>query len=403
MIPTLTQIVLLVGGAAAAAAPFTAQTTDGDVVRGTLQQLGDGKIVLATDAGPRELDFGTLLRLAPEQTPRTSHEAAPATVILTDGTALPAASVELSEGSAAVTPADGEPLGIASRQVERIHFGAPPAAGDTQWQRMLAVEATGDLLVVRKGEVLDYLEGLVRSVGDETVQFEFDGDMLDVRRARVAGIIFYQSSRQALADPVCHVHDAAGATFAAASVELDDASLRLSTVGGIEIVRPLSEITALDFSQGKLLYLSDLEWDTSRTRWRPLIEPAEPPAVLATFYGPRRDRGFDESMLTLDGTPYAKGLALHSRSEVVYRLPPGYRRLVAVAGIADSARPAGNVRLVISGDGRELFAAEIRGSEAAVPLDVEISGVRQLTILVDFGADLDVGDRLYLCDARIVK
>ncbi len=74
-----------------------------------------------------------------------------------------------------------------------------------------------------------------------------------------------------------------------------------------------------------------------------------------------------------------------------------------MAGIDDRVRPAGNVRLVISGDDRELFAQTVTGSDEPLALNVDITGVKRLKILVDFGEQLDLADCLDLCDARITK
>ena len=88
---------------------------------------------------------------------------------------------------------------------------------------------------------------------------------------------------------------------------------------------------------------------------------------------------------------------------MVYRLPGRFGRFKAIVGIDDSVRPNGNVRLVISGDDRVLLEATIDGSDEPKPVDLDISGVRRLRILVDFGQRLDVADHLDLCEARIVK
>jgi len=124
---------------------------------------------------------------------------------------------------------------------------------------------------------------------------------------------------------------------------------------------------------------------------------------LATFYRPRGNRGLESAELMLGGKTYRRGLALHSRSELDYRLPGEFSRLLAVAGIDDRVRPGGNVRLVIRGDGRVLFDETIRGADEPRPLEIDIAGVKRLQIVVDYGEDLDVGDHLDLCEARMVK
>jgi hypothetical protein len=50
-----------------------------------------------------------------------------------------------------------------------------------------------------------------------------------------------------------------------------------------------------------------------------------------------------------------------------------------------------------------LFDEAIRGADEPRQLDISLAGVRRLQILVDYGEDLDVGDHLNLCEARIVK
>ncbi len=121
------------------------------------------------------------------------------------------------------------------------------------------------------------------------------------------------------------------------------------------------------------------------------------------FYAPRQDRNFQSNPLQLAGKQYAKGLAIHSRTEVVYRLPGSFNRLKAVAGIDDSVRPQGNVRLVIRGDNNVLLDTPIAGTDAPKTIDLDLSGVRRLSILVDFGDRAGIGDHLDMCNARITK
>ena len=124
---------------------------------------------------------------------------------------------------------------------------------------------------------------------------------------------------------------------------------------------------------------------------------------MATLYQPRRDRSFDGGKLLLAGRAYEKGLAIHSRSELVYRLTDDFRRFRAVVGIDDRVREGGNVKLVIAKDGQVLWSKSVDGKQPPLELDLDVAGVRRLSILVDFGEDLDIADHLNLCDARLTK
>ena len=107
--------------------------------------------------------------------------------------------------------------------------------------------------------------------------------------------------------------------------------------------------------------------------------------------------------MKLAGKAYKKGVSLTSRTELVYKVPARSKRFMALAGIDDNVGNLGSVQLEILGDGRKLYSGKLTGADEPVELDLDLSGVRRLTILVDFGDDLDVADHLNLCDARIVK
>ena len=76
---------------------------------------------------------------------------------------------------------------------------------------------------------------------------------------------------------------------------------------------------------------------------------------------------------------------------------------MAHAGIDPRVRDGGDVKLVVMGDEKRLFDSVLearRGREK--PAD-RFARVNRLTILVDYGQDLDVGDYVNLGDARLMK
>ena len=91
-----------------------------------------------------------------------------------------------------------------------------------------------------------------------------------------------------------------------------------------------------------------------------------------------------------------------------YRIAGDYTRFQAVAGIDDSVRRGGTstkmCRLIIKGDGKRLFDQRNQNDDAPRPIELDVTGVRDLEILVDFGSDmLDICDHLDLADAKLLK
>ena len=110
--------------------------------------------------------------------------------------------------------------------------------------------------------------------------------------------------------------------------------------------------------------------------------------------------------LVLDKKTYDVGLGLNSFSHLEYKLDGQYKTFVATAGIDDAVRPAGNATLTILGDGKELCKPmDLTGKdEHPVELRLDLSGVKVLTIQVDYGPDkVAVGDHVDIVGARLVK
>jgi len=74
----------------------------------------------------------------------------------------------------------------------------------------------------------------------------------------------------------------------------------------------------------------------------------------------------------------------------------------------------GDVEVIFRGDNKVLFKSETKATETtgkgavrrAAPqlIDLDVTGIVELEIFVDFGSDKrDIGDRLYLGNARLLK
>jgi hypothetical protein len=411
------------------AADVTAATLDGSSIAGRLESWANGKVVLATVGGHRQLPEAELLSLrrpADEAAP-TASDLAPA-VELVDGTMLPITGYRHSGDRATVVldrpTAVGEPtVAVAARQIAAVRLQPLGADLARQWDEIRTLGLPGDVLVVlkRDGQSLDYVEGIIGNVSAKDVQFTMDGQSVRIELAKVAGLVYYRSAelaagrtdRQPDDQPDCVLVGGNALRINASRVRLDDGLLNVTTSDGVKLTWPWDDFSMADFSAGKLVYLSDLE--PAAQQWAPLVGlPAA--ASLASDYGrPRRDQSAFGGPLAIRFPPdetadsagheetYGKGLALRSRTQVEYRLPRGFRRFVAVAGIEPSASVSGNVRLTIQGDGRPLMETVVAGDSPPLPIELDVAGVKRLAITVDYGENLDTGDWLNLCQARIVK
>jgi hypothetical protein len=390
----------------------------GSGASGSLMELSADNLVVQTADGPQTFELKSLLAITPTVKPIAPTTTAKVTVELVDGSRLLATSFVVTDGKALVGLLGGGEVEIRTRSIRSalLQPADQDAALEKQWQDILTAKASGDVLVVRKSTktivgdepkqllALDYLEGILHNVTAETVQFDFDGSRVDVSRAKVEGVIYFHPVSRQLPEPLCSVTDTAGSQLRAKSVLLEDDQFKVTSTAGVEISLPLNRLRKLDFSGGKIVYLSDLVPDT--VEWAPYVNSLATSAKLSRLYQPRFDRSFDGGKLMLGDRQkeYERGLAIHSRTLLMYRLPGEFQHFLATVGIDSRVRSGGHVQLVITGDGRRLFDGIITGKDPEpLELDLDVAGVRRLSILVDYGDELDIADHLNLCNARITK
>jgi hypothetical protein len=393
----------------AATPPFEVQVLDGRTLTGTLSELTAERLGLDAPGGRVALQTRDVLTVTAKEKPAPVG-IAPVVVELVDGSTIRGQQY-LAQGSRATISLYGDdsaPVVDAPQEAIRSVQLQPSQTLAKEWDRLTNMPADSDLLVVRKDEGVDYHRGVIHEVTKEEVRFDLDGEVLAVKRSRVFGLVYRHGTVRDLPAAVCRIIDSTGSNWAVQRLSFSEAAepsierpLQWMTPSGVSAARTMGKIVQFDFSAGKIIYLSDMQPESAS--WSPYFSPGRMPAAVEKFYAPRQDRDFDARPLQLGGTVSKKGLALRSRTKVVYRLSNGFRRFLAVTGIGGTARPGSHVRLIVSGDGRELLSETIAGGDLPRPIELDLTGVRQLTILVDFGDIPSRSESLLLCDARLSK
>jgi hypothetical protein len=384
------QVVLFASLIALSGVPVEVRPLAGPSVRGELVELSPEAVVLQTDGGPQTLDVARLQEISAVNAVKPADRPVTVWVELIDGSLICGDKYTAVAGLATVSTVTAQSLSIRTAAIHAVRFrdyvSAPQLAD--RWRQVATAKATGDSLVVRRGDNLDQVTGVIRDVTEEVVQFEADGDVIQAKRAKLEGLLYYHPAIGELPPRSALVTDVSGTQWSVKSLRKVDDRLEIVSVAGVPVWLPLIDLSQIDFSSGNSQWLDAVEPES--VQWRPFIETRLTGAWLAR-------------PLLLAGQAYDRGLRVQSRTELVYRLTGDARQFQALVGIDDRVRPAGNVRLVVSGDDKELFSQTITGSDEPLALALDITGVKRLRILVDFGEQVDIADFLNLCDARITK
>jgi len=381
-------------------------------------QLDETGLEARTADGVQQFAIAKLLSVTLDENAGESLLAPGMAVATTDGAVLSVHDFQAAKGSALVRPPFANaPLEISTKHLRYVRLAPLSKSVEPFWRELLAETASEDLLVVQKKTgpldeaVWDSLGGIVQEVGEQRVEFNWDVDVVPVKRSKVAAIVYYHPKAPQPPAAVCVVHLRDGSQIPCQSLRVtsSDPQVTLETPLGLSLSLPLREILTLDFSAGKLLYLSDLE--PLAMKWTPLIGFSGRSEYLQRQGEPRFNQAFTGSSLQLvkagsrkrEVQTYKKGIALRSRTEMVFEIPEGMKRFETLAGINPETASQGNVLLEFSSRGRLLWEDKIDGQEAPASVAFPLAGVRRLRILVDYGENLDYGDQLHLVNPRVSK
>lgn len=322
----------------------------------------------------------------------TSAKPAKATgleVSLLDGSQLVASNVSL-EGDSLGTESAG--LGnrkFARSSVSSIRF-LPTGPLEQAWRDLVQKERKQDLLVVKKNDVLDFVEGVVSKVTATDVVVLLDGDPVTLKREKVFGVILFQRNASTKQAPGL-VELASGDKLAAQQVTGDGAKISVKLMSGDVVSVPLEAVLRIDLSRAKT-WLSDLKprdikhEDVFIDKWREY----------------NNDKDIYGGTLLLGDSQFHRGVCIRSKTSLRYRLEGDYSRFKAWMGIQKGFN--GDVHVEMSLDGKKVLEADVAPGKPAQPIDLDVSGKFVLEILVDYGSNQDdQGDHLVLGHARLTK
>ncbi len=306
------------------------------------------------------------------------------------------ALLELTDESITLRTSWAKELKLPLVRVSGIRFPAVNASDAAQkFEARLAEPGKEDAaLVLGKEQGLSLVTGTAHGLTEGKLSFTFEGEKRLIGQARLAGLVFAeQPKRRPSADPYQIVRLLNGDQLAGACKAANDQTLEFELSWGGEVALPRSAVDKIEFRNGKVTFLSDLD----------PVSVEEVPYFSRKFPY-RRDQAFDGGPLKLKDKTYPKGLAVHSRSALAYGVDGQYASFKALVGFDPSAAGRGRVALRVLGDGRELFVSpDLRGTAEPLPLDVPIEGVKELTLVIDFGEEEDSGDRVIWAEPRVFR
>ncbi|MCI0700179.1 MAG: NPCBM/NEW2 domain-containing protein [Planctomycetia bacterium] len=277
---------------------------------------------------------------------------------------------------------------------------AEDAKGRAEWRKLVANRGKRDMYVIRQGQGLTFIQGtILGGTDDGKLEFEKEDKSTDkLLQSRSAGYVFHQAQPAAVPQTICRVLDVFGNTLNAASIKIATDGVTVTTVAGASIKYPsLAAIAKLDYSQGNVAYLSDLNPEVEM----PDLPPAEKRLSPITPF--LRDKSLSNEMIRLENATFPKGICIAPDTVLSFNLDGNYTQFKATVGIDENGLNATSAaKLIIEADGQVLFSETLKRKDKAKGLVLVVKGVKQLKVIVE--ADTPVnGNYVIMADARVQK
>ena len=377
---------------------------DGSQLAGEVTELSDDNLKFTSDGQTKALAIEQLQTInlsdANAEVPPNNKFA----IQLHDGSTIHASNVLATATNARATIAEELSYRLKSDSISSIQFRQLTEEAQQDYNAILEADSAGDVLIVlRPSGAIDELEGIIERVDEQAVTFNFDGDRIPVELSKLAGIKLLKPGSLEVAKTICQIHDLQGNLWQARRLtwKSEENSLSFETGLGDSITLGLENIQQLRFASSNIAYLSDLQ--PERAEWTPYLTGRLIRNRLTQLYAPVKDRNANGGELIIGEQTFSKGLSLRSKTELVYRLTDEFNHLHLTAGLAEESKGRGHLELIILGDNRQLFKDFLTDPEDIRVLDLDITGVRRLSITVDYGKNLDIGDLLNLGDGKLIK
>lgn len=378
------------------AAVFSVERIEGPPLSGELAGIGpDWQLRLKTSAGDQTLSAGEVVALRRVGEATAMAKKPRRFLLAVNGDRLRFGRIVA--GSAERLRVDRDLAGeleVPLESLAAVLFDAPeaPEAFEELCRRFQQERRKQDLVRFRNG---DELSGTLEQIEADRLRMEVGKTVRTAKLETVASVALstelVKLPRQAgLAAEVTLSDDS---RVSLVDATLEGGKLAGRTHWGAPLRVGLDRVVAIRFQGGRVEYLSDLD-PTSYKGGK----------YLDLDWPYRRDRSASDKLIAIGGKRYARGIGMHSPARLTYELAGRYHRFQAMVGLDDSVGGAGSVVCRVRVDGREKFASGVlRGWGAAATVDLDITGAKTLTLVVEMADRGYVMDHVDWAEARLVK
>ena len=361
-------------------------TIDGTSRDASLQSVTERGVEIEAGGKTETISLETLLSLerldGPSTTPPLMR------VEMFGGGRIGVTGITALDANATLAIRGQSPLLLPLNRIRWVRFRQSSLAVDPQWLGMIEKTKSTDVLIVRRvNDVIDEVQGIVKSITPEFVNIDVDGTSLQAPIGKLEGVLF--ADQPALSDAgAIVIEDLLGSRWRVFSISSSDPkSVTLDLGDGLTHQLPLDQLRRVE-TTGSVQYLA-----------------AESP--VESSYSPFSKLGLDEPLAIQwfgVSSNADRDLVMQADSHVEYRVDKSFSTIAGSAQFDPSVTAGGKCSMRILLDGKVAWEQTFDVSEPAPRgYELPIGSARRVRFEVKTAGDGDLGDTLRIRQPRLVK
>ena len=352
------------------AAHVTVSMLNGTPVLGLLVSADSDKVIIQTKAGVIEksardigqVSFGNKMEA---QTP-------PVELFMLDGSkAFGNRLTGKSSSGWRLKDLLGNEVAISSKSLKAVRLKAIDPELVKAWQSAILETKNADaVIVLRSGNSLDRINGVILQVQEESITFDLDGQQIDIPIEKLVGLVWFQRDQERV-KPTIEVSATDHSVWMAESLTMKSNVLELRTSLGQSVSIPLVRISRINYSTANIRWLADVESLEAVAERQ--IEFKTPIASVDKAFAPR----YVVNGLAPLSTSLAadKDLYFPSPGYYLFRVPEGFSSLQCRVERTDDGSQRTDITIEVWQDDQKIseqpLSFNVDFADLAIPLKSE--------------------------------
>jgi len=366
------------------------QLIDGSAIDGTVEQIAsDGRL---TGEGIRDgINIQDVLSI---KTPRkVSKSPAELTVFPAGGGSVFGNRFVVADETVSFRGSSGE-IKMPLQSLRAVVW----STSDIVKKAISSPSRDNDQVIVQVPDGERVIEGILEGIDLEFVTVNYKSESRQIALSKVKAVVIADLELKSPAGASAGIELQDGSKFFGVISQMTDNVLDLAITGGATLKLDAKKITNVSIASDRLMYLSDTD---------PI--DVQEKSLFAIQLPWKKDRSVGDNPMRLrmgssnKTIELNKGIGMQAFSQLLFANSNSFDRFSAIVGIDAETGGRGDCRMVVRGDGIELWAKRVRATDEPLEVEVDISGMKEIALIVYPGEDFDLGDHVNWGEARFVK